>query len=95
MNAISTFPVYILTHVVFGLIVSLLNKKLRNILIILFLTYQLWQFCINKRFFPYEFKFRDGNSAEHTINKIGQFCMGYCIGLLYLRFGSKGLNLST
>ena len=90
-----TPPKYILSHVCFGTLASLLSKKLQKIVIILFLCYQIWQFLINKRYFPLEFRFEEGNTIEHTLNKIGQFCLGYCIGLVYIKLRSKHGNLST
>ena len=69
---------YILFHMLIGFMVYFLSKNTKAISVFFILFYQLLQLCLNKRFFPFSFTSKDGNSFEHTINKLGQFCIGYC-----------------
>ena len=44
---------------------------------------------MNKRFMPFDLEFKEGNSVEHTINKIGQFSIGFYLGTLMLNLKKK------
>ena len=46
---------------------------------IVFVMYQLVQLFLNKRFFVFEGKIKDGNSATHTAFKLGEFSIGMLI----------------
>ena len=76
-------------HLVLGLIAAILPKKQRCMFVGLFLIYQFGQLSMNKRFMPFDLKFKEGNSVEHTINKIGQFSIGFYLGTLMLNLKKK------
>jgi hypothetical protein len=48
---------------------------------IVFVMYQLVQLFLNKRFFVFEGKIKDGNSATHTAFKLGEFSIGMLIAI--------------
>jgi len=48
---------------------------------IVFVMYQLVQLFLNKRFFVFEGKIKDGNSARHTAFKLGEFSIGVLIAI--------------
>ena len=43
---------------------------------IIFVMYQLLQLFLNKRFFVFQGKIKDGNSVRHTALKCGEFLVG-------------------
>ena len=49
---------------------------------IVFVLYQLVQLFLNKRFFVFEGKIKDGNSATHTAFKLGEFSIGMLIAFV-------------
>ena len=49
---------------------------------IVFVMYQLVQLFLNKRFFVFEGKIKDGNSARHTAFKLGEFLIGMLIAFV-------------
>jgi hypothetical protein len=49
---------------------------------VLFLIYQFLQLYLDKRFFVFELRIRDGNSIDHTLVKIKEFLIGVLFGLI-------------
>ena len=68
-------PKYIITHVILGVIAAFYMPVLWG-----FLIYQITQLVLNKRFFLYEWRIKNGNSIEHTVVKIIEFFSGYIVG---------------
>ena len=63
---------YIIIHIIIG-IISYYNIYYG----ILFIVYQLSQLYLQKRFFLFEWKVREGNSVKHTLIKLGEFVIGW------------------
>ena len=49
---------------------------------VVFIMYQLLQLYLHKRFFVFEGKIKDGNSARHTAFKLGEFLIGMLIAFV-------------
>jgi hypothetical protein len=49
---------------------------------VVFVMYQLLQLYLHKRFFVFEGKIKDGNSARHTAFKLGEFLIGMLIAFV-------------
>ena len=64
--------IYTLSHVMIGFVGYFYIE-----LLILFLIYQFSQLIINKRFFLFEFKLKEGNSLEHTLYKLRETLVGF------------------
>ena len=77
------YPViYKIIHILLGLIIAI--KKSRCILLLI-LLYQIFQYLLNVRLFLLDKnKVRSGNSIEHTVMKLGDYVIGYILGILYL-----------
>ena len=65
---------YIIIHVILGAL-----SYYYPMILPIFSMYQLIQLVLNKRVFMFEFKIKDGNSLQHTSNKMIQFFLGYSI----------------
>jgi len=46
---------------------------------VLFIIYQLAQFCLNKRFFFFQGRIEEGNSFLHTFSKLFEFFCGVLV----------------
>jgi len=66
--------IYTLSHVMIGFVGYFYIE-----LLILFLIYQFSQLIINKRFFLFEFKLKEGNSLEHTLYKLRETLVGFVL----------------
>jgi hypothetical protein len=66
--------IYTLSHVIIGFVGYFYFE-----LLILFLIYQFSQLIINKRFFLFEFKLKEGNSLEHTLYKLRETLVGFVL----------------
>ena len=66
--------IYTLSHVMIGFVGYFYIE-----LLILFLIYQFSQLIINKRFFLFEFKLKEGNSLEHTLYKLRETLVGFIL----------------
>ena len=44
-----------------------------------FISYQLLQLALNKRFFIHKMSFESGNSLPHTLFKLAEFALGYSL----------------
>jgi len=67
--------VYLIIHVALGTISVFYTPILWA-----FLGYQFLQLILNKRFFLFELRVKDGNSLEHTVVKLIEFFVGFFIG---------------
>jgi len=52
---------------------------------LLALAWQLAQYVTKTRIFAVEMKLEKGNSAEHTLLKLGEIALGYMVGSLIKR----------
>jgi len=66
--------IYTLSHVIIGFVGYFYFE-----LLILFLIYQFSQLLMNKRFFLFEFKLKEGNSLEHTLYKLRETLVGFVL----------------
>ena len=66
--------IYTLSHVMIGFVGYFYIE-----LLILFLIYQFSQLIMNKRFFLFEFKLKEGNSLEHTLYKLRETLVGFIL----------------
>jgi len=75
--------IYLIIHISLGVVSFFYTPLLWA-----FLVYQLLQLTINKRFFIFELRVKDGNSVEHTVIKLLEFFAGFLIGkvLQYNKF---------
>jgi hypothetical protein len=75
--------IYLIIHVSLGVVSFFYTPLLWA-----FLVYQLLQLTINKRFFIFEWRIKNGNSVEHTVVKLLEFFAGFLIGkvLQYNKF---------
>jgi hypothetical protein len=71
-------PVYLLTHIILGIVGFYYPM-------ILYLTvgYQVSQYALNTRFFIFEGVIKSGNSLEHTAVKLGEVGFGYILAMIY------------
>lgn len=69
--------IYTISHVFLGLI-----AVWYPLLGLLFIAYQLLQYILNIRFFLFSMEIKEGNSAYHTMKKLGEIAIGFVIGLL-------------
>lgn len=67
--------IYLITHVCLGVVSFFYTPLLWA-----FLVYQIFQLAINKRFFIFEWRIKNGNSIEHTVVKLLEFFLGFLIG---------------
>jgi len=70
-------PIYLVTHVILGIIGYFYPKVLY-----LTLAYQLAQYFLNIRFFLFEGAIKSGNSLKHTALKLAEVALGYIIAYL-------------
>ena len=79
-QGLTTPIIYVLSHILIGFVGYHYPP-----LLCLFLFYQLYQYFLNKRFFllPQQFYKSDiqvdGNTLHHTLNKLLQGVLGYCL----------------
>jgi hypothetical protein len=57
-------------------------KKMKFGYVWIFLGYQFLQLVLNKRFFLFELRVKNGNSLEHTVVKLVEFFVGFLIGTI-------------
>ena len=69
--------VYLIIHIVLGVTSFFYTPVLWG-----FLIYQTTQLLLNKRFFLFEWRIKNGNSIEHTVVKLIEFFFGFLIGKL-------------
>lgn len=69
--------IYTISHVLLGFI-----AVWYPLLGLLFIAYQLLQYILNIRFFLFSMEIKKGNSAYHTMKKLGEIAIGCIIGLL-------------
>jgi hypothetical protein len=67
--------IYLIIHVALGVVSGFYTPLLWA-----FLAYQIFQLTINKRFFIFEWRIKNGNSIEHTVVKLLEFFGGFLIG---------------
>lgn len=70
-------PIYLIIHVSLGILSVFYTPVLW-----IFLSYQFLQLVLNKRFFLFELRVKDGNSIEHTVVKLIEFFVGFFIGTI-------------
>lgn len=75
--------IYTISHVLLGFI-----AVWYPLLGLLFIAYQLLQYLLNIRFFLFSLEMKEGNSAYHTIKKLGEIAIGFVIGLLIKNLSS-------
>lgn len=66
--------IYTLSHVMIGFVGYFYIE-----LLILFLIYQFSQLLMNKRFFLFEWKLKEGNSLQHTLYKLRETVVGFVL----------------
>lgn len=76
----SRHPVYRVAHVILGM----WSVKFPWILVGV-LVYQIGQYVLNVRVFPFEQRIEQGNSLEHTALKLTEVGFGYILGLWVLQ----------
>ena len=76
-----TPPLYIMIHIAGGAIAYFFT-----FIIPLFLLYQFGQWFFDIRFFFFSMEIKRGNSLYYTLYKIAQFCVGYLLSFLAVRF---------
>ena len=79
---------YWLIHLIMGGILAIRSIPIqyRLILLISIIIYQLGQYYLNVRFFLFDNRVAEGNSLEHTINKLQDYLFGFCIILILSRY---------
>jgi hypothetical protein len=75
--------IYTLSHVMIGFVGYFYIE-----LLVLFLIYQFSQLIMNKRFFLFEFKLKEGNSLQHTLYKLGETVVGFVLAAFIHIFSS-------
>lgn len=70
-------PIYLIIHVSLGVVSVFYTPVLWG-----FLLYQFLQLVLNKRFFLFELRIKNGNSIEHTGVKLAEFFVGFFAGKL-------------
>ena len=70
-------PIYLIIHVSLGVVSVFYTPVLW-----IFLGYQFLQLILNKRFFLFEWRIKNGNSLEHTVVKLLEFFVGFLIGTI-------------
>ena len=73
-----TPPLYLGIHILSGMI-----SYFYPVLMILFLSYQLFQWICNVRFFFFSWEIKEGNSTFYTFYKIMQYVVGYLMVYIY------------
>jgi hypothetical protein len=68
---------YLIIHILLGTITVFYTPVLWA-----FLVYQFVQLVLNKRFFIFEWRIKNGNSIEYTVLKLLEFFVGFLIGKL-------------
>ena len=66
--------IYTLSHVMIGFVGYFYIE-----LLVLFLIYQFSQLLMNKRFFLFEWKLKEGNSLQHTLYKLRETVVGFVL----------------
>jgi hypothetical protein len=69
-------PIYRVAHVILGL----WSVRFPWLLAVV-LVYQLGQYSMNVRVFPFEGRIERGNSLEHTAGKLAEVGVGYILGV--------------
>ena len=67
--------IYLLIHVGLGIVAAWVNWLAPAMLL-----YQATQLVLNRRFFLFEMRVREGNNVKHTAIKLIEFFIGYAIG---------------
>ena len=77
---------YIYIHMIIGgmLAIKSIPYNLRKIILLIILIYQFGQLLFNVRYFFYKNKLLKQNSIKHTLNKLLDHLLGYCIISLIL-----------
>ena len=73
---------YRITHIIQGLILYCFSYKIQLILTSIILIYQFSQYFFKVRYYIHLNKFLNGNSIQHTLNKLQDYLLGYFIGYL-------------
>jgi len=71
---------YMISHVAIGFIAAWIP-----ILGILAVLYQVGQYALNIRTFPFEMTYKEGNSLQHTGLKLAEMLGGYILGKAFQR----------
>lgn len=79
---------YWITHLAVGgiLAIKTIPIQYRLVLLLSIIIYQLGQYYLNVRLFIFDSKVAEGNSLEHTINKLQDYLFGFCIILILTRY---------
>ena len=79
---------YWITHLVAGgiLAIKTIPIQYRLVLLLSIIIYQLGQYYLNIRLFIFDNKVMEGNSLQHTVNKLQDYLFGFCIILIISRF---------
>ena len=77
---------YIAIHIILGIILSLdkIPAHYRFFLLTIKIVYQLGQLAINKRYFFWTNRLKNGNSISHTVNKLLHHYLGYIIAVFLI-----------
>jgi hypothetical protein len=75
---------YLIVHVLLGVVSAFFIPVLW-----MFLGYQFLQLLLNKRFFLFEWRIKNGNSIEHTVVKLVEFFVGFLSGKLFQHYRSR------
>jgi hypothetical protein len=76
--------IYILSHITIGYIAFFYTE-----LLVAILGYQVLQLLLNVRFFIFSWKIESGNSIEHTVLKLLEYCLGYLIAFMQYKALNK------
>jgi hypothetical protein len=66
-------------HIFLGGLLALETFPYKKLLFISILIYQFGQLLLNVRFFIDKLEIKEGNSIEHTINKLKDYAFGYVL----------------
>lgn len=81
--------IYKLVHIILGFIVGI-KTPISLYLLISILIYQISQYLLNIRLFLLDkMSIEKGNSLKHTLNKLGEYMLGYILGILCLYIFNK------
>jgi len=79
-------PIYMISHVLIGII-----GYFFPVLLIAFLAYQFLQYIFGFRFFLFDMAIKSHNSLEHTSYKIIEAFIGYITTMLFMKY--SGVNM--
>lgn len=76
--------IYMISHLVIGSGINIFEYRYHKYLWGLIFSYQILQLIFGIRFFIFNYPnlLGHGNSIPHTINKLGQYSIGYNLGFL-------------